>query len=865
LWALLVGLTSLLVAGPSVVAQDADPAEQPTTTSAPASSDEGMAPQQLMADAIAEACAGHFDQAHKKLSSAAQAAPDEAQIDQALSLMDDYLKLRAAAEAQRGREYAEAVERVKRGMMVQAAVASGAKDELLEKLREKTSRLTELLVEVAGVETLRSATGPEARVLQTNSLEALRKARKVVGELQELLKEHPDEYTKVFGDVNDALAGRLTAFIRAWQEADLGTEAAIHSAAETLRDPQFLLAQALADVGVMVSQKPWRYALVQASLAKRLAADSDRIAEQDWFIQLKKDIETLGGELMAKAQWSDALVAWSSLEAQEEDHEHYKHMAKIATKHVRVVGLYGDSDGAGDETAEDKTDDDAATKPAAADKPDRFWQRMTTGIDAEMVRQMVSQVDRYYVTAVDYRKLIDEALTSIKVLAETPQVADSFEGLRDEDKRKAFCELLDKASAHFKQKTEPLDHLELLLALNNVLDASERTVRIPTGVLAMEFANGFLQGLDTFSNAVWPHDVPQFEKMTRGRFTGVGIQVEKDPGEPLRVVTPMAGTPAFRAGIKMGDLIVAVEGKATKDLPIEAVIEMIMGEEGAKVVLRIQRKGVVKPFDVTIVRAQINIRTVKGWRLLPSGDWDYLLDRDAKIGYVRLTRFTKQTGRDLSKALKAIRASGVESLVLDLRLNPGGLLGAAKQVTNEFVRDGAIVRTRGRQVVQPPHKGDWRGRFLRGDMVVLVDEYSASASEIVAGALQDMARATVVGRRTYGKGSVQQVLPVSRKPTEAFLKLTSAYFYVGPSEKLLHRTNAAEEWGVQPDIDVRTTPRQMKAWLDIRRHTDLIQEVDPQELAQDLQRQLKADLQLNAALLLLRLKQVEIKHTLAKR
>jgi carboxyl-terminal processing protease len=358
---------------------------------------------------------------------------------------------------------------------------------------------------------------------------------------------------------------------------------------------------------------------------------------------------------------------------------------------------------------------------------------------------------------------------------------------------------------------------------------------------------------------IWPYDVADFTKQTMGHFHGVGIQISKEDGEPLKVVTPLADSPGYKAGIKSGDLIVAVNGDGkrfvqTRQLSVDKCVRIITGPKDTKVILRVKRLGRLKPFDVEIVRKRIEIQTIKGWKVRPDGSWDFMIDPDSRIGYVRLTQFTDTTVGDLHKALESLSDQGCKSLVLDMRYNPGGLLRAAVEVVDTFVSKGQIVSTGGRQSQRRAHRARPTGKFLLGDVVCLVNEYSASASEIVSGALQELGRATVVGARSYGKGSVQNLISI--RGHNAILKLTTAYYYVGDSEKLLHRRNGNKNWGVMPEVKVPITPRQAKRWLDIRRRTDLLKKVDPKELDIDLKKQLECDQQLRTAMLILKLKQL---------
>jgi len=378
----------------------------------------------------------------------------------------------------------------------------------------------------------------------------------------------------------------------------------------------------------------------------------------------------------------------------------------------------------------------------------------------------------------------------------------------------------------------------------------------------MEFANGFLNELDRFSSMIWPDEVSDFNKQTMGRFFGIGVQIRKQPNGPLKVVTPLAQSPAMKAGIKAGDSIIAVEdpktGKgmqATAELTIDACVKLIMGEKGTKVFLRVKSGDEDPPRRVPVVRGEIHIRTVRGWRRLDGGAWDYLVDSEAKIAYIRIRQFTDKTTGHLAEVLDELRSHGVRSLVLDLRDDPGGLLRAATDVADEFVSRGRIVTTRERRQAGPRNaKGS--GNYLKGDLVVLVDRRSASAAEVVSGALKELGRCTIVGQRTFGKGSVQHVIPIPRH--KAFLKLTTARYFVGNREKPVHKEEGAEDdsddWGVIPHVKAKLSGRQEREVTVLQRRNDVIRDrVDTKQLSENLARQYAADVQLQTGVLLLNL------------
>ncbi len=824
-----------LLVGDEPRAEDPALAQDPPADNAAALRDRGMS----------EALSGEFAQAIATLNEAAELAPDDPVVSAALDLLNDHQAMVLRGQAERATEYTDAVARVRRSMMVQSALEDLSEDDSYQRLREAVEELIDKYDTIARIDAMQGAEPEDANAIKAETIAALDDAVDIVARLGELLADQESDYALAFREANDELVGQLNMYREQWSQASFDSRIEIEVSSRRLRDFERHLIEAMTDVQVMVADEPWRLALSQASLARQLARPEDHLTEQDWYRQLIQDMEARGLAFIDQAEWEYALALYSGLETIDEDNTDYEEMTRIVGKHVRMLRYYGRIP---------ITVSDADELDGADEYLEPIWREIVEGIDVDMVRTIVSRIDTYYVTEVEYAELIDEALTSLRVLAETPQAADSFEGLADDALRTAFLDEIDQTEAHFAQKDGPLDYLDLLLALNRVLDASERTVQIPASVLSMEFADGMLGALDTFSSAIWPNDVEQFRKLTRGHFTGVGIQVTKEPGEPLRVITPMAGTPAFRAGIRAGDLIVAVDGVETSSLTIDSVIDRIVGPEGTTVVLQIQRQGVVRPFDVPIVRDTINIRTIKGWRLNEDGEWDYLIDADGHIGYIRITRFTEQTAGDLDEALKELNQLGAESIILDFRRNPGGLLRQATRMANEFVPGGQIVMTQGRQVRRSRINADWMGDFLDGDLIILVDEYTASASEIVSGALKDLGRATVVGQRSFGKGSVQQVLNVSSPPNQALLKLTAAYYYVGPSERLVQRKNGATEWGVDPDIEIIMTPGQMRRWLNIRQRTDLLHDVSAATREQDLAAQLDADLQLTTGLTLLRLR-----------
>ena len=298
---------------------------------------------------------------------------------------------------------------------------------------------------------------------------------------------------------------------------------------------------------------------------------------------------------------------------------------------------------------------------------------------------------------------------------------------------------------------------------------------------------GAVGSLDPHSSFMTPEEFKELQVETKGKFSGIGIEITLK-NRILTVVSPIEGTPAFRAGIKAGDQIVKVNGSPTKNISLTDAVRKIRGPKGSRVTLTINREEFAHPKDFSIIREIIPIRSVKA-RLIEGG-----------YGYIRVANFQDTTDRDLRNFLQKIRQRQVplKGLVLDLRNDPGGLLDQAVMVADEFLSSGLIVKTEGRDARQrmrfnarAGHLGD-REHF---PLVVLINRGSASASEIVAGALKDQKRAVVLGTKSFGKGSVQTIIPLG---DGSALRLTTALYYT-PSGKTIH------EKGIDPDIVVEDT------------------------------------------------------------
>jgi carboxyl-terminal processing protease len=323
---------------------------------------------------------------------------------------------------------------------------------------------------------------------------------------------------------------------------------------------------------------------------------------------------------------------------------------------------------------------------------------------------------------------------------------------------------------------------------------------------------GMLDGLDPHSAYLSPDEFREVSISTSGKFGGLGIEVQMQNGF-VRVVAPIDDTPAHKAGLQAGDLIVRIDETPVKGMTLTEAVKLMRGEPGSKVTLTVLRENIEQPFKVSLTRAIIHVQSVKS-KLLEPG-----------YGYLRVTQFSTETGKTLENELAKLRKENkgeLKGLILDLRNNPGGVLNAAVEVSDAFLERGNIVSIKGRLPETNKDFDATPGDALAGQpMVVLVNGGSASASEIVAGALQDQGRAVVMGEKTFGKGSVQTILPLQNN---AALKLTTARYYTPKG-----RSIQAE--GITPDIAIR--PVKVSAVTDNEveqiKEADLVRRLDNEQ------------------------------------
>ncbi len=290
---------------------------------------------------------------------------------------------------------------------------------------------------------------------------------------------------------------------------------------------------------------------------------------------------------------------------------------------------------------------------------------------------------------------------------------------------------------------------------------------------------GMLKVLDDpYTRFMEPKSFKEMQVETQGEFGGLGIVITVK-GRMLTVISPIEDTPAFRAGIKAGDMILKIDGKDVVDIALHDAVKLLRGPEGSKVTISVLREGEREPKDYTLIREIIKIPSVKYWVIKPN------------IGYIRLTQFIQTSAEDLEKAMLALEKAKCTSIILDLRNNPGGLLTAAVEVGRKFIPKGDIVSIKGRDGEKNTYSSFFQSHPLI-PLIVLINEGSASASEIVAGAIKDNKRGILLGKKTFGKGSVQTVISLN---DGSALALTTALYYT-PSGINIHKK------GIEPDIEV---------------------------------------------------------------
>ncbi len=564
-------------------------------------------------------------------------------------------------------------------------------------------------------------------------------------------------------------------------------------------------------------------------------------------------------EFESEGKWLDAyLICYSWLAAIDEETEEYSDYA-------------------------DQLEDKANIFASFQDSPCETSGERYKGVTKEGFVNSVDVLKYSYVKEIiDYRQMIEKAVNRCKQLAEVltlsyseilqNQIYKLDEGSSEETIAppdsfvlEAWNRGLDEVLKDAEQWPFGVDNDKFIEVFRDVVELNEKTVKLPETVLIAHFAEAALSALDPYTVIVWPQQTEEFDKMMTNEFTGIGVEISK-PAGILQVGSLLPDTPAYNSGLDAGDIIEAVDGIPTKDMLLTCAVKYITGPAGTDVKLTVRSPGEKETREITITRATIVVRTIRGWQRTDDGKWSYMIDDKNKIGYVRITSFSDKTSDDLEKVLDKLDSSGLRGMILDLRFNSGGLLSSATDVVDKFISKGIIVSTRYRYGLGPFTPANRKGTHPDYPLVVLINSSSASASEIVAGSLADNAheRAVLVGERTHGKGSVQTI--TMRPGGGAQLKYTMAYYHLPSSQRVESREamekQGRDDWGIGPDIGVKmgngvlAVSDELKKMLELRRENDMLVKSDHKkngpEKKPTIEETLKSDPQLAIAVLAVR-------------
>ena len=621
----------------------------------------------------------------------------------------------------------------------------------------------------------------------------------------------------------DALGGFIGDLQRYREHLDQRT-----LARRTAFEEAFAQAQAEIDAGKLED------ALVKAIEAHDLADDPDLFLSDEQMVGLTQQISDHAAAAMAEENWVDALILYRLLHTLHEETRRYRTPFEDAASHIRVLQLYHPLHlrdlyreralRIGDEDNPLLLDDEDSQEEDLED-----WTVKLDGVTRGQMLATLSQATGRHIDQRPYTDLLIGAIQGLRTVLMTDGLDDVFPGMADAQQVQALLTDLDAKLADLQRPGRRLTRGATTALVESVFEANTNTVGLPEEVVAYELATGATGELDPFSTVIWPEAFRQFQRSISGDFVGVGVQIQRIDGQ-LLVITPLEGTPGMAAGIKAEDVISRVDGRSTSAWSLDKAVREITGPEGTEVALTLVRPGMDEPIEVTIVRSKIVLESIKGWALHPEGGWDYWVDRDAGIGYIRMSQFLRQTTDDLDRAVAQLREEGdLNGLVIDLRFNPGGLLSTAVQAVDRFIDHGRIVSTVDSAGRTTSSQSARRHNTYPGDLpvAILINQGSASASEILAGALQDYGRAFVIGDNSYGKGSVQDIFPL--RGNTAYFKCTTQYYQL-PQGRIIHRTPEAEVWGIQPDLPIRMTTTEIADWLDARRDADVIvaaEDIDP--------------------------------------
>jgi carboxyl-terminal processing protease len=463
------------------------------------------------------------------------------------------------------------------------------------------------------------------------------------------------------------------------------------------------------------------------------------------------------------------------------------------------------------------------------DSPCQTCMERHDGIDKQMFINSIDFLDSSYVNIIDYRSMAIKGINRCKLLVEVvsnPHI--KFMCKMRSKRRKAFLSALTSTLDELHKSTESIGKDKLIDIFEQILATNESPsegMGLPPALLIMQFSKGALSSLDPYTIIYWPSQARKLEKQLNNKFTGIGIRFSKEDESP-KILSVLPDTPAYQSGIEAGDVIEAVDGIAMRQMSAECVAESIAGPEGTEVTLTIRHEGQDDTIDITLRRSSIVIPSIRGWQRTETGQWQYMIDSDNKIGYIRICCFDSRTVEDFERTLYQIEKQDLNGLILDLRSNPGGLLNSAIEIADMFIEEGLIARIQPRFGMPTYLSANKEKTHPDYPLVVLINGSTASSAEILSGILQEPKhnRATIVGQRSYGKSSVQSI--VSHLGQGAKLKYTTAYYYLPSGQKIknrhLNKKTNGEDWGVLPQVNINLRSDELRKITKMQRANESV-------------------------------------------
>ncbi len=476
-----------------------------------------------------------------------------------------------------------------------------------------------------------------------------------------------------------------------------------------------------------------------------------------------ESIFRVGDQLEQERRWGEALSHYEKARKEHPERQDIEHRLTVARFHYEVVRRYSDTSFL----------DAVRTmgEPASLD----------------LYGEVLLKIQSHHVQRPDWNQLLEQGLTAMEVAFAEPSFRQQHSFTIPETMSQS---LLNEIRHQFELQPIYSRH-DARQRVGEVAEVFTQRFRLPAPVTVAEFTCAAVASLDDYSAFLTGNQLDDVLSQIEGNFVGLGIELKAED-QSLRIVSVIPGGPAELGGIQLGDRIVEVDGQSTRDISTDKAADLLKGVEGSLVdLVLLGRNDEARRMRLARTRVEV-----------PSVDNIQIVDKEYGIGYFRLTSFQKTTNRDVDAALWKLHQQGMRSLIVDVRGNPGGLLTASVEVADKFVSQGGIVSTRGRSSGEDfDYKAHAVGTW-RVPLIVLIDGDSASASEIFAGAIHDHRRGTLVGTRSYGKGSVQGIFPLS--VANAGVRLTTAKFYSPSGQAISHR-------GVEPDVEVKAAEKSLVA------------------------------------------------------